>query len=106
MIGEKRFIITGVEWQILSEAERQKYTNRLAKVGLENKDVQYLDVDGGDVTAYAYHYTDGKAHAKGHCQGEAWAFGEMGGNGYKCSCGVVFVTAENNHEACLIPVVI
>lgn len=107
MLGEKKRIVTGDNWKQQPRKDQRAFINRLAKAGLEPKEVAYLDVDGGDVTAYKFHMdATHKPHPEGHCDKPAWAHRDEASGDYMCSCGKKTTVDGDDHDFCLKPVVI
>lgn len=107
MLGEKKRIVTGDNWKEQPRDDLRIFTNRVTKAGYELKDVAYLDVDGGDITAYIFHRDAAhQVHAEGHCDKPAWAKQETPDGPYLCSCGKEVTLEGADHDFCLKAIVI
>lgn len=107
MLGEKKRTVTGQNWSSQPPDDLRIFTNRLAKAHLEPSTVAYLDVDGGDITAYVFHKdATHQPHPEGHCEKPAWAIQSETDGKFVCSCGREMEVNNDTHEFCLKAVVI
>jgi hypothetical protein len=98
-IGSRKKVVNSDNWNQQSLSNRKRYEARIKAAGLGLDQVIFLEVDGGDITAYRLHLNHLGVHASGHCDGVPIVKQNQYGT-YTCSCGIAGTFGEDNHRVC------